>query len=400
MPQLSATELFGQDFTFSNNDVTDTRSIEKRSSSYEKASPRVIVPAAHRPAIDGLQKLFLQSPMPRFSRAMREQSTSSAPKFVAPKLSQSTDQTATQPVKSALHCQILPSPSARDRDVRPNLRTSTSPRIQAVASTTDASRYIDLESLFSQSSDLSQSKCSQATSSPNSVERQSSLTMNSSDLVNPSLDMGIPVKRKAAPNFRNGQSDIGSGHSAILQGETRGQCALERQESVSSLEPLHPQSPQAQSVLNERPEIAASHTVQSPQVSSTATSKSTSKSTPRSTKRRQQSIASSTKSSKHIKHIKQAQHKKLGDFASALNPTNQITPTTPTSSFEPSPRRSVRTRLKPLEYWRNERIVYQLVNDALAGGEKVPTIRTIIRASSANEGGQGHNSKRRHRITI
>ncbi|KAK9320178.1 hypothetical protein V1517DRAFT_11073 [Lipomyces orientalis] len=42
-------------------------------------------------------------------------------------------------------------------------------------------------------------------------------------------------------------------------------------------------------------------------------------------------------------------------------------------------RRSGRTRVKPLEYWRNERIVYCLVHDK-AGGDVVPSIRHIVRA--------------------
>ncbi|KAK9241007.1 hypothetical protein V1525DRAFT_429263 [Lipomyces kononenkoae] len=42
-------------------------------------------------------------------------------------------------------------------------------------------------------------------------------------------------------------------------------------------------------------------------------------------------------------------------------------------------RRSGRTRVKPLEYWRNERIVYCLVHDE-EQGEVVPSIRRIVRA--------------------
>ncbi|KAK9388926.1 Mif2/CENP-C like-domain-containing protein [Lipomyces mesembrius] len=43
-------------------------------------------------------------------------------------------------------------------------------------------------------------------------------------------------------------------------------------------------------------------------------------------------------------------------------------------------RRSSRTRMKPLEYWKNERIVYNLVRDE-ERGQAVPTIKSIIRAS-------------------
>ncbi|KAK9381882.1 Mif2/CENP-C like-domain-containing protein [Kockiozyma suomiensis] len=45
-------------------------------------------------------------------------------------------------------------------------------------------------------------------------------------------------------------------------------------------------------------------------------------------------------------------------------------------------RRSSRTRLKPLEYWKNERIVYNLVRDDKSGGAAVPTIKSIVRADS------------------
>ncbi|KAK9355422.1 Mif2/CENP-C like-domain-containing protein [Lipomyces doorenjongii] len=43
-------------------------------------------------------------------------------------------------------------------------------------------------------------------------------------------------------------------------------------------------------------------------------------------------------------------------------------------------RRSRRTRMRPLEYWKNERIVYNLVRDE-ERGQAVPTIKSIIRAS-------------------
>ncbi|KAK9363229.1 Mif2/CENP-C like-domain-containing protein [Lipomyces starkeyi] len=43
-------------------------------------------------------------------------------------------------------------------------------------------------------------------------------------------------------------------------------------------------------------------------------------------------------------------------------------------------RRSSRTRMRPLEYWKNERIVYNLVRDE-ERGQAVPTIKSIIRAS-------------------
>ncbi|KAK9377451.1 Mif2/CENP-C like-domain-containing protein [Lipomyces chichibuensis] len=45
-----------------------------------------------------------------------------------------------------------------------------------------------------------------------------------------------------------------------------------------------------------------------------------------------------------------------------------------------SVRRSSRTRMRPLEYWKNERIVYNLVRDE-ERGQAVPTIKSIIRAS-------------------
>ncbi|KAK9370824.1 Mif2/CENP-C like-domain-containing protein [Lipomyces kononenkoae] len=50
------------------------------------------------------------------------------------------------------------------------------------------------------------------------------------------------------------------------------------------------------------------------------------------------------------------------------------------SSEDEPVRRSSRTRMKPLEYWKNERIIYNLVRD-VERGEAVPTIKSVIRAS-------------------
>ncbi|KAK9241008.1 Mif2/CENP-C like-domain-containing protein [Lipomyces kononenkoae] len=55
-------------------------------------------------------------------------------------------------------------------------------------------------------------------------------------------------------------------------------------------------------------------------------------------------------------------------------------PSCPQSFGVYSVRRSGRTRMKPLEYWKNERIVYNLVRDA-ERGQAVPTIKAVIRPS-------------------
>ncbi|KAK7207474.1 hypothetical protein BZA70DRAFT_292827 [Myxozyma melibiosi] len=57
-------------------------------------------------------------------------------------------------------------------------------------------------------------------------------------------------------------------------------------------------------------------------------------------------------------------------------------------------RRSGRRRIEPLQYWRNERIVYTLVHDE--DGDVVPTIRQIIRASEGDSGeGRGGDLRKR-----
>ncbi|KAK9261924.1 hypothetical protein V1519DRAFT_110331 [Lipomyces tetrasporus] len=56
-------------------------------------------------------------------------------------------------------------------------------------------------------------------------------------------------------------------------------------------------------------------------------------------------------------------------------------------------RRSGRTRVKPLEYWRNERIVYCLVHDE-ARGDVVPSIRRIVRAEDDGAEHSGIGKKR------
>ncbi|KAK9370825.1 hypothetical protein V1509DRAFT_614838 [Lipomyces kononenkoae] len=70
------------------------------------------------------------------------------------------------------------------------------------------------------------------------------------------------------------------------------------------------------------------------------------------------------------------------DSSAATPPLTAVTrgrkPSRSLPDEQPS-RRSGRTRVKPLEYWRNERIVYCLVHDE-AQGEVVPSIRHIVRA--------------------
>ncbi|KAK9496137.1 hypothetical protein V1508DRAFT_407778 [Lipomyces doorenjongii] len=61
-------------------------------------------------------------------------------------------------------------------------------------------------------------------------------------------------------------------------------------------------------------------------------------------------------------------------------------------------RRSGRTRVKPLEYWRNERIVYCLVHDD-ARGDVVPSIRHIVRAEDDRADHSGAGKKRRRSVT-
>ncbi|KAK9377452.1 uncharacterized protein V1513DRAFT_461902 [Lipomyces chichibuensis] len=61
-------------------------------------------------------------------------------------------------------------------------------------------------------------------------------------------------------------------------------------------------------------------------------------------------------------------------------------------------RRSGRTRVKPLEYWRNERIVYCLVHDD-ARGDVVPSIRHIVRAEDDGADHSGTGKKRRRSVT-
>ncbi|KAK9333759.1 hypothetical protein V1520DRAFT_331675 [Lipomyces starkeyi] len=61
-------------------------------------------------------------------------------------------------------------------------------------------------------------------------------------------------------------------------------------------------------------------------------------------------------------------------------------------------RRSGRTRVKPLEYWRNERIVYCLVHDD-ARGDVVPSIRHIVRAEDDGADHSGTGKKRRRSVS-
>ncbi|KAK9247993.1 Mif2/CENP-C like-domain-containing protein [Lipomyces tetrasporus] len=61
-------------------------------------------------------------------------------------------------------------------------------------------------------------------------------------------------------------------------------------------------------------------------------------------------------------------------------------------------RRSSRTRMKPLEYWKNERIVYNLVRDE-EQGHAVPAIKSIVRASSAVREKLPKSSKRKFSLT-
>ncbi|KAK9317426.1 hypothetical protein V1522DRAFT_398320 [Lipomyces starkeyi] len=61
-------------------------------------------------------------------------------------------------------------------------------------------------------------------------------------------------------------------------------------------------------------------------------------------------------------------------------------------------RRSGRTRVRPLEYWRNERIVYCLVHDD-ARGDVVPSIRHIVRAEDDGVDHSGTGKKRRRSVT-
>ncbi|KAK9320179.1 Mif2/CENP-C like-domain-containing protein [Lipomyces orientalis] len=61
-------------------------------------------------------------------------------------------------------------------------------------------------------------------------------------------------------------------------------------------------------------------------------------------------------------------------------------------------RRSSRTRMKPLEYWKNERIVYNLVRDE-EQGHAVPAIKSIVRASSGITEELPKTSKRKFSLT-
>lgn len=80
--------------------------------------------------------------------------------------------------------------------------------------------------------------------------------------------------------------------------------------------------------------------------------------------------------------------------------TSQHKPKTGTEKTSAEPenvRRSGRRRVKPLQYWRNERIVYCLVQDE--DGDVVPTIRQIIRASSSDEEASAEIKRKRRKTT-
>ncbi|KAK9333760.1 Mif2/CENP-C like-domain-containing protein [Lipomyces starkeyi] len=68
----------------------------------------------------------------------------------------------------------------------------------------------------------------------------------------------------------------------------------------------------------------------------------------------------------------------LGSDAVRISPVKKARKS-PNCEGEPV-RRSSRTKMRPLEYWKNERIVYNLVRDE-ERGQAVPTIKSIIRAS-------------------
>ncbi|KAK9449270.1 Mif2/CENP-C like-domain-containing protein [Limtongia smithiae] len=62
---------------------------------------------------------------------------------------------------------------------------------------------------------------------------------------------------------------------------------------------------------------------------------------------------------------------------SSKRPRSDTPPSQPSEDGTTSRRRSVRTRVKPVEFWRNERIVYSLVEDETSG-EHVPAMGAVI----------------------
>ncbi|KAK9464295.1 Mif2/CENP-C like-domain-containing protein [Lipomyces arxii] len=69
-------------------------------------------------------------------------------------------------------------------------------------------------------------------------------------------------------------------------------------------------------------------------------------------------------------------------------------------AIEEPVRKSNRTKVQPLQYWKNEKIVYNLVQDE-EQGQIVPTIKTVLRSSSPEMGSsQTPSPKRRQHNSI